>query len=119
MPEEVAAAYNAGDAVVLLIVNERGIDDRRVKPMVEALEGHPGTAVFVTNVRDVADYSQITEGVKLNRTPALVVVRPEQLTDGPMPTAVVSYGFRGAGSVEQALEDALYEGPEDLPYYPE
>ena len=35
-----------------------------------------------------------------------------------MPTAVVSYGFRGARSVEQALDDALYKGPTDLPYYP-
>ncbi len=47
----------------------------------------------------------------MNRTPALVVVRPKSLTDGPMPTAIVSYGFRGPGSVEQALEDALYDGP--------
>ena len=103
---------------MLLVVNERGIDDRRLKTMVNALEGHPGAAVFVTDVRDVADYSRITEGVDLDRTPALVVVRPESLTDGPMPTAVVSYGFRGAGSVEQALDDALYKGPQDLPYYP-
>jgi hypothetical protein len=118
LPKEVAAAYDAGDAVVLLVVNNNGIDDRRVKTMVEALEGHPEAAVFVTEVHDVADYSRITEGVNLNRTPALVVVRPKSLTDGPMPTAVVSYGFRGAASVEQALEDALYKGPDDLPYYP-
>ena len=35
-----------------------------------------------------------------------------------MPAATVSYGFRGPASVEQALEDALYKGPKDIPYYP-
>ena len=30
----------------------------------------------------------------------------------------MSYGFRGPASVEQALEDALYNGPKNIPYYP-
>jgi nucleoid-associated protein YgaU len=118
LPEEIVAAYDAGDAVVVLVVNERGIDDRRLKTMVQALKSNPGAAVFVVDVRDVADYSRITEGVDLDRTPALVVLRPKALTEGSMPSAVVSYGFRGEASVQQALEDALYKGPEDLPYYP-
>ena len=102
----------------MLVVNERGIDDRRLKTMVQTLKSNPGAAVFVVDVRDVADYSRITEGVDLDRTPALVVLRPKALTEGSMPSAVVSYGFRGEASVQQALEDALYKGPEDLPYYP-
>ena len=118
LPEEIVAAYDAGDAVVVLVVNERGIDDRRLKTMVQTLKSNPGAAVFVVDVRDVADYSRITEGVDLDRTPALVVLRPKALTEGSMPSAVVSYGFRGEASVQQALEDALYKGPEDLPYYP-
>ena len=118
LPEEIVAAYDAGDAVVVLIVNERGIDDRRLKTLVQTLRSNPGAAVFVVDVRDVADYSRITEGVDLDRTPALLVVRPKALTEGSMPSAVVSYGFRGEASVQQALEDALYKGPEDLPYYP-
>ena len=118
LPEEIVAAYDAGDAVVVLVVNERGIDDRRLKTMVQTLKSNPGAAVFVVDVRDVADYSRITEGVDLDRTPALLVVRPKALTEGSMPSAVVSYGFRGEASVQQALEDALYKGPEDLPYYP-
>ena len=118
LPKEIVAAYDAGDAVVLLVVNERGIDDRRLKTLVQTLKSNPGAAVFTVDVRDVADYSRITEGVDLDRTPALVVLRPKALTEGSMPTAVVSYGFRGEASVQQALEDALYKGPEDLPYYP-
>ena len=118
LPEEIVAAYDAGDAVVVLVVNERGIDDRRLKTIVQTLKSNPGAAVFVVDVRDVADYSRITQGVDLDRTPALVVLRPKALTEGSMPSAIVSYGFRGEASVQQALEDALYKGPEDLPYYP-
>jgi hypothetical protein len=120
LPREVAEAYDnyKAEAVVLLIVDEDGIDDRRLKTMVEALRSNPGAEVFLVNVKDVADYSRITEGVDVDRTPALVILRPKALTEGPTPTAVVSYGYRGTVSVRQALEDALYNGPSDLPYYP-
>ncbi len=118
LPADVVNAYDDGKAVALMIFNDDGIDDRELKAIVEQVRSREGVAVFATEVKDVADYSRITEGVDLDRTPALVVVRPKKLTDGPMPTAVVSYGFRGARSVEQALDDALYKGPTDLPYYP-
>ena len=116
LPEDVADAYEQGKVVVLLIVDDDGIDDRKVRVMVEALRARPDAAVFVTD--DAARYSRITEGVDVDRTPALVIVRPKSLTDGPIPTAVVSYGFRGDHSVEQAYTDALYKGPANLPYHP-
>ena len=53
----------------------------------------------------------------MNRVPALIVLRPRHLTHGT-PTASVSYGFRGPDSVDQAVSDALYKGPRNLPYYP-
>ena len=56
-------------------------------------------------------------GVDVNRVPALIVVRPRRLAHGA-PTATVSYGFRGPDSVQQAVRDALYKGPRNLPYYP-
>src|SRR6185503_12303330 len=99
-------------------VYHRGIDDRDLERTVDAVGSGADVAVFVTDVKNVADYSRITEGVKLNRTPALVVIRPKRLSDGQAPSATVSYGFRGKGSVQQAFEDALYDGPSDLPYYP-
>jgi len=118
LPAAVVDAYDADKAVVLLIVNKDGIDDRELEGMVDQLKSHPDAAVFVANVNDVSRYSRITEGVDLDRTPAMVVIRPKHLDDSPMPTAVISYGFRGSASVEQALDDALYKGPADLPYYP-
>ena len=118
LPEYVASSYNGGDTVGLLVLNHRGIDDRDLAATVATVGTRSGVAVFVSDVKNVADYSRITEGVDLNRTPALVVLRPKHLTDGSMPTATVAYGFRGAGSVQQAFADALYDGRSDLPYYP-
>jgi hypothetical protein len=116
MPQGVVEAYEAGDAVVLLIVRQAGIDDKRVKESVTALEAHSGTSVFVTGARNVARYSQIANGVGVSQVPALIVVQPRSVSE--VPTASVSYGFRSPQSVVQALRDALYEG-KNVPYYPE
>jgi hypothetical protein len=118
LPAQVVDAYEGGQAVALLIVNARGIDDRELTQTVATLGSRAGVAVFVTDVKDVADYSRITQGADLDRTPALIVMRPKRFSDGSAPTVSVSYGFRGPESVQQAFDDALYEGPSDLPSYP-
>jgi hypothetical protein len=117
LPRNVVEAYEDGKVVALLIVRRRGIDDQPVKASVEELELKDDVAVFVTGAKDIARYSQITQGVSVSRTPALVVIRPRNLDEGT-PSATVSYGFRGAESVAQAIRDALYKGKK-VPYYPE
>jgi hypothetical protein len=117
LPANVVQAYADGKVVVLLVVRHRGIDDKPVKQSVEALRNRDDVAVFVTGAKDIARYSRITQGVSVSRVPALVVVRPRNLTEGP-PEASVSYGFRGPASVVQAVEDAKYKGKK-VPYYPE
>jgi hypothetical protein len=119
LPAEVVKAYADGKVVVLLVELETGIDDRKLEKTVEALRSRGDTAVFLVPADEIADYSRITQGVDVERTPALVVIRPRRLTEGPTPVASVAYGFRGPQSVDQAVEDALYEGRQDLPYYPE
>ena len=116
LPRDVVKAWKGGDAVVLLVVRGGGIDDRMVRRSVDSLS-RPGLAVFVTRAKDVARYSRITQGVGVDRAPALVVVRPRK-ESGPVPEAQVSYGFRSSESVVQAVHDALYQGPDDLPYSP-
>lgn len=118
LPKDVVAAYDSGKTVVLLVVDSDGIPDKKIKSMVEQLRGNPNTGVFVTPDKDIAKYSRITVGVDVSRTPALVVLQPKKLADGNMPMATVSYGFRGDRSVQTALDDAVYDGREDLPYYP-
>jgi hypothetical protein len=115
MPPEFAAAWDRGNAIVLLIVKPSASDDRLVLASVARLSV-PGTSVFVVPANKIARYSRITQGVGVSRVPALVVVRPRRVSS--VPQAQVSYGFRNAGSVVQAVRDALYSGRDDLPYSP-
>lgn len=116
LPGAVTAAYDSGETVVLLIVREGGIDDRMVREDAGALEGVADVALFVVPARKISHYAAITEGVGVNRVPALVVVRPKALTKG-VPTASVGYGYQGAQSVVQAVTDARYRG-NTLSYHP-
>ena len=137
LPEDVAKAYKDDKTIVLLIMREHpqgcysrsalvskrcgGIDDLQVATIVRVIDElrvRPNTALFITHASNVAAYSRITTGVDLDRVPALVVLSPKRLNDGGLPRATVSYGFRGPGSVIQAIEDAEYKGKTDLPYYP-
>jgi hypothetical protein len=74
-------------------------------------------AVFVAESKNVASYSRIAEGVNLDRVPALVVLEPKRQVQGELPAATISYGYRGPESVNQAVQDILYDGKE-LPYHP-
>jgi hypothetical protein len=116
LPAPLIKAWNSGDAVVLLIAKPGGTDDRLVRSSVRALS-EPGVEVFVADARNVARYSRVTQGVGVNRVPALVVIRPKRLSGGT-PQAIVSYGFRDSQSVVQAVHDALYSGKDNLPYSP-
>jgi hypothetical protein len=137
LPEDVAKAYKDDKTIVLLIMREHpqgcysrsalvskrcgGIDDLQVATIVRVIDElrvRPNTGLFITHASNVAAYSRITTGVDLDRVPALVVLSPKRLNDGGLPRATVSYGFRGPGSVIQAIEDAEYKGKTDLPYYP-
>jgi hypothetical protein len=118
LPKSVVSAYDDGQAVVLLVTRKAGIEDQRLKAMVGSARGVGNVAVFSTNARGIGRYSRIARGVDVSRVPALVVVRPRNLSDG-VPQATVSYGFRSPDSVEQAVRDALYDGKSNLPYYPE
>jgi hypothetical protein len=110
LPRKVLASYRSGDVVVLLVVRQGGIDDALVRAAVQRLRSEPGVAVFVTDSRHIAGYAAITQGVSVDRTPALVVVKPR--SGGGAPQATVSYGFRSAHSIAQTVRDALYKGPE-------
>jgi hypothetical protein len=117
LPAAVVDAWKGGDAVVLLIVRNKGVDDKLVKGSVQGLSGDAGVSVFVAEAKDAARYSRITQGVGVSRVPALVVIRPQKLS-GSVPKAQVSYGFRNSQGVLQAVEDALYSGRDNIPYHP-
>ena len=60
-----------------------------------------GVSTFVVPVSRIARYASITQGVGVDRVPALVVLRPKKL-DQAVPTASVTYGFQDGDSIEPA-----------------
>lgn len=122
LPADLVNAYNSGDVVVLLVQQADGFEDRAILRDVESLENRGDTSVFITDVNRVSRYSRIAEGVSLDRVPAIIVLSPLEgdVPKGeaaPMPTAAVTYGYRGKESVTTAVEDAVYDGKQ-LSYDP-
>jgi hypothetical protein len=116
LPRPVLDAWGANKTLVLLFVRDGGIDDRLVKVATDGLAGFRDAAVFVVPAAKIARYAAITEGVGVDRVPALVVVTPKHLKK-TVPTASVSYGFQSSQSVAQAVIDAGYKG-KTLDYHP-
>jgi hypothetical protein len=116
LPQPVLDAWKANKTLVLLFVRDGGIDDRRVKTATAGLGGFRNAAVFVIPAAKISRYAAITEGVGVDRVPALVVVTPKHLKK-TVPTASVSYGFQSSQSVAQAVIDAGYRGPA-VDYHP-
>lgn len=116
LPRPVLAAWEADKTVVLLFVHDGGIDDRLVAAATARLAVLPEAATFIVPAKQISRYAAITEGVGVDRVPALVVVRPKSLHQ-TAPTASVSYGFQSGASVVQAVIDAGYKGP-TLAYHP-
>lgn len=115
-PRPVVAAWDANKTVVLLFVRDGGIDDRLVTRAVQRINSMPNVATFVVPARRISRYAAITEGVGVERVPALVVMRPKHL-DQVTPTASVSYGFQSSASVVQEVVDAGYKG-RTVDYHP-
>ena len=116
LPVPVANAYDSGKTVVLLVVRNGGIDDRLVTASTRQVSGNPDVALFVAPVKQIAHYGAITLGVDVTQVPALIVMRPKRLSDGT-PQATVDYGFQATQSIDQAIRDASYDGPEAT-YHP-
>jgi len=115
-PRAVVDAVDAGQIVAILFVRDGGIDDRLVHESVGRLAAIGGVSTFVVPVHKLVRYVSIAQGVDLSRVPALVVIRPKNLSRQYDP-ATVHYGFQSAQSVVQAVVDARYHGG-TLPYHP-
>lgn len=116
LPKPVLNAWKDNKTLVLLFVRDGGIDDKVTKRATQGLAGFSDVALFVVPAHQIYRYAAISEGVGVERTPALVVVTPRHL-DKSVPTASVSYGFQSPESVAQAVIDAGYKGP-TVEYHP-
>jgi hypothetical protein len=116
LPRHVLRAYKADRTVALLFVREGGIDDRLVKRTTQDVASFPDVSLFVVPASRISRYAEVSEGVGVQRVPALVVIAPKRLKQS-VPTASVSYGFQSRQSVKQAIIDAGYKGP-TVDYHP-
>ena len=116
LPSDVLVAFAKNQTIALLVIDPKGISDKKVEEYTNTLRSRDDVEVFTVDVKDIAKYSRITIGATVSRVPALVVIRPRKLS-GAVPTATVSYGFRDAASINQAADDALYDGRQ-IPSYP-
>ncbi|MBA2380928.1 MAG: hypothetical protein H0V73_02355 [Chloroflexi bacterium] len=108
MPAQLVSDHAQGRTIVLLVDDPKGIEDKPMRAAVNGLRGDGSLAVYTTDAKGIARYASITQGVGVSQVPALVVVSPSSA--GEAPKATVSYGFRGADSVRQAVRDAVYRG---------
>ena len=116
LPSPVVSAWKADKTVVLLFVHDGGIDDRLVKDATGRLQNLQGVATFVIPAGQISRYAAVTEGVGVNRVPALVVIRPKRVHQ-TVPSASVSYGFQSGAERRSSRGRRRLPGP-DVPLPP-
>jgi hypothetical protein len=116
LPRPVRRAFAGNSTVVLLIRKKGAYDDSLVARTVRRLRHISRVTAFIVPAKQIARYAAITQGVDVDRVPALVVVRPKHLDSG-VAIASVSYGVQSLESARQAVRDARYEGV-TLAYHP-
>lgn len=88
-------------AVVLLVYNPRGADDRAVRRAVTATDRDEGRVVVkAVPVAKVGSYESITRGAQILQAPTVLVIGPDHEA-----RAVV--GFTTTGELDQLVGDAL------------
>jgi hypothetical protein len=115
-PRAFVAAYDAGETVALLVVHDGGIDDAYTTAALKKVASIEDVATFVVPAKQISRYASVTIGLDVNQLPALIVLRPKQLSGG-VPQATVSYGYQTPESIYVSVLDATYKGPE-VTYHP-
>jgi hypothetical protein len=115
-PRPFVKAYDAGETVALLVVHDGGIDDAYTTAALKKVASIEDVAAFVVPAKQISRYASVTIGLDINQLPALIVLRPKQLSHG-VPQATVSYGYQTPESIYVSVLDATYKGPE-VTYHP-
>ena len=119
LPSSVVDAFDSGKTVALLVVRTQG--DRRPRPRAgldRARHAGRRSQLFVFTGEEHLQVLADRLGRRRRPRPGAGCDQPEAPHHGGLPSASVSYGFRGPKSVVQAVEDAEYKGKTNLPYYP-
>jgi hypothetical protein len=95
------SALDAKKAVVMLVYNPKGIDDRAVREAVTGTDRHHGKVVVkAVPVSQVGRYGAITRGAQILESPTVLVIAPDRKA-----RAIV--GFTTTAELDQAVGDAL------------
>jgi hypothetical protein len=116
LPHAVKAAFASNRTVVLLFVRKGAYEDKLLSHEFRRVRAMPRVSAFTVPAKQIARYAAIAQGVKIDRVPALVVIRPQDLDHG-VHVASVSYGIQSVDSAKQAVRDARYKG-RTLSYHP-
>jgi hypothetical protein len=116
-PHAFRLAYDSGEPVTLLVVHNGGIDDAYTKLALKLVARLGHVAAFVVPAKKISRYASVTVGLNISQVPALIVLRPKNLSHGT-PQASVLYGYQTPESIYQAIRDAAYRGPERTTYHP-
>jgi hypothetical protein len=117
LPRKFTDAYEANKTVALLVVHDGGIDDKYTKRALKEAATFHDVAVIVVPSKQIYRYASVTVGLDVSQLPALIVMRPKNLSHG-VPQATVSYGYQTVPAIDQELRDATYNGSEARAYYP-
>ncbi len=102
LPSRLVKGIEDRKVLVLLFWNPKADDDRAVRREIrEADEHHRKNVVFHTaNIEDIARYQQITRGVNVQQSPAVVVVDRKLHAESLV-------GYSDHTLIEQSIDDAL------------
>jgi hypothetical protein len=84
--------------VVVLLFSQRGADDAATRAAVRSLRGEKGVAVFTEDLKHLASYRRIVEGLGVSQAPSVVIV-------GHDLRARLVEGFVDEGSLRQHVRD--------------
>ncbi|MGH2804306.1 MAG: hypothetical protein ACRDL4_14855 [Thermoleophilaceae bacterium] len=73
-PQRAARAVKAGNKVVVLFRNPRGLDDRAMADVMRALDRRTRALVLTDHVDAVERYGQMVEDVGVSQTPSVVLI---------------------------------------------
>ena len=108
LPKRVTAAYDANQTVAVLFVHNGSVDDRLVQRYSKLSQ--VDFKLFVVPVKKIGRYAALTLGMKVQRVPALVVLRRKSLSKTG-PEASILYGYQAPSRIKLALRNASYKGP--------
>ena len=101
LPMPVLKALGKKKIVTLLFWNPRAVDDQRVRASLKGIDHHGGKVfVHVANIKQIADYQQITRGADVVQSPTVLVVDRDRKVQSLV-------GWVPQRTIDQAVTDAL------------